>query len=223
MAPKPKPGADAASLVVRDLSKQFVSLERALGALDPAHAIAWAQSNLPETPSGYAGRIAVPSISNFGMFQIPATCEAWKKVTGWAMHTRIPGVNGQHASFDPKSFVLDERTNAAFERLNKQQSSAIKSTDREENRLRVFPVRFASGEDVTLARDEFFLDLSSLMWLMISHHPKWTQEPELLFRCLGEQYMKGGELLVGYRDLARVMQAVPQPAHQGIVVIGLAQ
>lgn len=222
MALKPKPSTQPPLPVIRDLAKQIASLAHTLRAFEPSevHARAWATEHLQEVPAGYAGIIAVPTIDNFGIFQIPASCEAWGKVAGWSIHTKVPGIKtGGPEKFDPGNFKLEERTKSAFARLNQTQSVA--QDGYEMNRLRIFPIRFSSDPSPALGENEFFLDLSSLIWLLISH-PKWKETGnDLILRCLGERYMKSQEILVGYRDYARSLHALPEHTSSGIVAIGL--
>lgn len=185
----------------RDIKNQIHALEHAVKALRPEHALAWVAGH-GNVPVGYTSLVAVSKLDNFGSLSIPATSEAWGKVTGWRMQTRIPGlVAGTSNLFDPAKFSVEERTHSAFAGFEAQ--AVIENKKYDLNRMRIFPVRISTEPEPVLEEDEFFLDLVSMMWLLVSH-PKWkVSEGEFLLRCLGERYLDHRTLLVGYRDSVR--------------------
>jgi len=211
--PRPK-------LRLRAVDEQIASLKRMVPAFHPEHALSWAETNATSVPAGYAGFLAVPLYNNFGFLRIPAANEAWGKKTRWSLHSAIPGLKGEHNKHRADDFVICTSTLRAFAALNDQQ--AVINDRFDENRLRVFPIRFSEDLEPVLAEDEFHLDLGSIIWLLASHW-KWRALPGgLLFRCLGETHAPHESILVGYQHQERVLSVHASVKTDGIVVIGKA-
>lgn len=206
---------------LRSLGEQLYSLKRMVPAFNPDHALLWAGTYATNVPPGYDGFIAVPLLNNFGFLRIPAANEAWTKKTGWALHTSISGLRGEHNKHRADDFVISDQTLAGFKKLDAQQEVLNDRFD--ENRLRVFPVRFSEEPEPKLAEGEFHLDLSSLIWLLASHWKWRSLEGGLLFRCLGEKHASHASILVGYQHLERVLSVHTAPKSEGLVIIGKTQ
>lgn len=203
---------------LRTIGEQILSLERMVQAFRPNHAQSWAARHATSVPAGYAGFVALPLINNFGLLRIPAANEAWGKKTGWILHTSIPGLQGPYNRFRADDFVISDRTLEAFKRLDAQQAMVNDRFD--ENRLRVFPVRFSEDPEPELAEDEFHLDLGSLIWLLASHWKWRTPNGGLLLRCLGERHVSCESMLVGYQHLERVLSVHHVQKTDGFAIIG---
>lgn len=161
---------------------------------------------------GYAGILAVPKITNFGMVQIPTSNEVWEKTTRATLSTDITGLGpGLLNAFPFSRFSFSKATRVAFERLKETQGRIEEKSGFDKNRLRVFPVRFCNDPLPSLYSGEFFLDLASHMWLLSTHHAHDELAPisNVVFRCRGEFYDDHGmpsEMVIGHRDGTRVIE-----------------
>lgn len=200
--------------------EQLSTLSRLYPAADPI----WVCDMLPRDERSIAqgGDVVLPKVTCFGILQILIADEVWEN-TEPNLYTNIGGLNPRKlADFEWARFKLSVETIAAFDRLSTKQAR-VDPKGFDQNRLRVFQVRFTTEESPSLGAGEFFLDLASHMFLLAVHHSH-RQKGDILFRCRGE-LRDGQELLVGYQQGTRVVKtqhALPRWPQNVITAIGYA-
>lgn len=178
--------------------------------LDPQYAEEMSVSGqvpiTPDTTRGYTGILAVPKMTNFGIFQVPASNEVWEKRIKYSLRTPIKGLaRGMHNDFDAAQLTLHPATSAAIERMKQVQARPDPERSHfDANRIRVFQVRVCTDPNPELREGEFFLDLASHLWLLITHKNQGLHKRTTLFRCRGETHC-GSDVIVGYRHGQRIV------------------
>lgn len=160
----------------------------------------------PDTARGYTGILAVPKMTNFGIFQIPTSNEAWEKKIPLPLRTSIRGLErGMHNDFDTTQFTLHSATSEAILRMKQVQARPDpERSNFDNNRIRVFQVRVCTDPQPELRDGEFFLDLASHLWLLITHTNQALHKRTMLFRCRGET-CRGSDVIVGYWQGQRII------------------